>query len=171
MVPPLSTDVNCRYSWIRATPMTPFGKVDSLQQGDCEIVARGTSALSLSILRENWVGVIGGSTAEVALGGGWQKSCSGLSSSEARSSTRSCWFMLLLRWRIVGTLRIYVGSNGSFGCRMDVGKGWLLWWVGGAHGGCLIADFSWKLVWAQVCIHLSLSFWTAPHSPTPTIFP
>jgi hypothetical protein len=33
---------------------------------------------------------------------------------------------LLHRQRIVGTWRIYVGCNGSFGCRVDVGRGRLL---------------------------------------------
>jgi hypothetical protein len=34
----------------------------------------------------------------------------------------------------------------------------------------MVADFSWKLVQAQVRTHLSLSFWTAPHHNTPTTF-
>ena len=66
---------------------------ENLQQGDCEIVARGTSASPLSILRENWVGMIDGSAAE--------KSCSRLSSSEARSLKRSCGAAAAEFWQTV----------------------------------------------------------------------
>jgi hypothetical protein len=48
------------------------------------------SSAPSSTASENYVGVIDGSAVEVALDGGRRESCSGLSSSEARSSKRSC---------------------------------------------------------------------------------
>ena len=111
--------------------------------------------------------------------GGQRESCSGLSLSEARSSNRSYVVpQRLSYWQTAAAaaqtryhrhLKDLRRLQRLVWLLCGRWRGWLLWWVGSTHGGCLIADFSWKLVKAQVrSIHLSLSFWTAQHSPTPT---
>jgi hypothetical protein len=70
--------------------------------GDSKASASDSAAPS-STASENCIGVIDSSAAEVALDGRQRESCSGFSSSEARSSKRSCGTAAAEFWQTAAT--------------------------------------------------------------------